>query len=366
LLLQHLPAAGVAAASARPGAIELGLSVQDFAIAASEAPEPKMNAPADPKGRTAKEKRAVSASKSAPPVSPAAGASATPSLARELVILPPLDVGDAEVMAVIVMPSRFFGSPAEGLAAIVRAAPAADDPATQQLLAAAIADVRRQADIARGVSPAGQQSAAAWPEHQPALALLDRAEVRRRAMVYLASQAGARLCEDVVLSADDPTLQQLAADVRARVSAAKPPFTTQALGWLLDRVCLEWSARLAGENRLPPEMAGVLSTYAGEAGRRPASLEEMLRGGISSREALDARLISENLIYLDDSSPAARVRALQWLESRGRAPAGYDPLAPSRQRRDALERAMEETARAATRPATQPATRPAIRAAGAP
>jgi hypothetical protein len=355
LFLQHLPAAGVAAAAnanaPRPGALELALAVQDFAIAASEVQEPAMNAPAEPKGG----KNRSGSSKSPPPAAPRAKPPATPSLSRELVILPPLDASVAGIVAVIVMPSRFVGSPARGFAAIVRASPATDNPATQQLLAAAVADVRRQADAARGARPGAAPTSAAWPEYQPALSLLDRADVRRRAMVYLAAQTGAELCQDIALTADDPTLQQLATEIRARAVAATGPFTSQSLGWMLDRTCLEWAVRLAGENRLPPEMAGMLSTYAGEAGRRAASLEEMLRSGIISHDSLNARLISENLIYLDDSSPAARVRALEWLAARGRAPAGYDPLGPSRQRRDALERAMEDAARAATRPATRPA-----------
>jgi hypothetical protein len=79
----------------------------------------------------------------------------------------------------------------------------------------------------------------------------------------------------------------------------------------------------------------------------------MLRAA-NSRASLDARLVSENLIYLEDSSPSARVRANDWLAARGRAPAGFDPLGPPRQRREALERALD--AAAAGQPQTpQPA-----------
>jgi hypothetical protein len=195
-----------------------------------------------------------------------------------------------------------------------------------------------------------------WPGYESALAALDRADARRRAMVYLAGQTGAQLCGDAALVADDATLQQFAADARAGAASAKPPYTPEALGWVLDRACLAWCARLSGENRLPPELSAVLSTYAGEAGRRPASLEEMLRAA-NSRAALDARLVSENLIYLEDSAPSARVRASDWLLARGRAPAGYEPLGPPRERREALERALESAAqsKAAVVPAaTQP------------
>ncbi|MCS7034766.1 MAG: hypothetical protein NZ561_12355, partial [Phycisphaerae bacterium] len=58
------------------------------------------------------------------------------------------------------------------------------------------------------------------------------------------------------------------------------------------------------------------------------------------------RLIAENLIYLSDNSPAAQVRAYDWLRSRGRAPDSFDPLADPRSRRTALEQFLN-------RPATQ-------------
>jgi hypothetical protein len=47
---------------------------------------------------------------------------------------------------------------------------------------------------------------------------------------------------------------------------------------------------------------------------------------------------------LEDSSPASRVRAFDWLTARGRAPAGYDPLGTPRQRRAALEHGLSTAA----------------------
>ena len=46
-------------------------------------------------------------------------------------------------------------------------------------------------------------------------------------------------------------------------------------------------------------------------------------------------------MYLEDSSPSARVRAYDWLAARGRAPQGYEPLGPARERRRALDAALE-------------------------
>jgi hypothetical protein len=359
IFLQHVPAVGGGAAAmvAKPpatapvrGAIELALAVQDYAAPIQDQPEPAMNAPAEPK--QAKGKRDGKQPKTPPQPQPPPETPPQNVLTREIAVLPPLKLTGAEQLIVLAMPSNFIGSPAKGLVAVVRVAPAADDPATQKLIAATIADVRRQGDLATGKGAASATSQpAVWPGYESALTTLDRADVRRRALVYLTGQTNAKLCGDVALVADDATLQQLAADARASAAAAKPPYTPEALGWLLDRACLAWCARLSGENRLPPELAAVLSTYAGEAGRRPASLEEMLRAA-NSRASLDARLVSENLIYLEDSSPSARVRANDWLAARGRAPAGYDPLGPPRARREALERALD--AAAASGAATQP------------
>jgi hypothetical protein len=91
--------------------------------------------------------------------------------------------------------------------------------------------------------------------------------------------------------------------------------------------------------RFPRELAAVLLSHTGQAGRNASSMAEILNG-LSDREELQRRLVAENTQYLEDSSPAARIRAYDWLSARQKAPPGYDPLAPSRQRRDALEKAQ--------------------------
>ena len=65
----------------------------------------------------------------------------------------------------------------------------------------------------------------------------------------------------------------------------------------------------------------------------------------------------ENLIALEDSAPAARVRAYDYLAARGKALPGYDPLAPAKARRAALEKAREVPPAAATQPAKAPTAR---------
>ena len=76
-------------------------------------------------------------------------------------------------------------------------------------------------------------------------------------------------------------------------------------------------------------LQAVLTDFAGEAGRHTGAMEDISRK-LSGRADLESRMIAENRIYLEDSSPASRVRAFDWLQMRGQAPANFDPLAKRR------------------------------------
>ena len=160
-------------------------------------------------------------------------------------------------------------------------------------------------------------------------------------MPDLADQTGASLCEDLAMEADDAVLAQLVNDIQSKVS--KTPEPDPSVGWLLDHTALQLLAKLSddaanGTGKIPSELTAVLTTHTGEVGRHSSSLDEVLRG-LSTRQELDNRLLAENTIFLEDSNPASRVRAYDWLNARHQAPAGYDPLGPAKARRDALERA---------------------------
>ena len=94
--------------------------------------------------------------------------------------------------------------------------------------------------------------------------------------------------------------------------------------------------------KLPPELASILAVQTGQAGRTAGSLDEVL-GNATSQQDMQNRLAAENYIFLEDSSPSARVRAFDWLVAQHLAPAGYDPLAPARQRRKALDQAEQSS-----------------------
>ena len=152
--------------------------------------------------------------------------------------------------------------------------------------------------------------------------------------------------------ADDATLATLTQTILQRAADPGTPHTASALAWVLDDSAFELLARLqAGQNgmKLPPVLATVLTLHAGEAGRHASSLEDITRH-LTSRMDLENHLTAENLVFLTDASPAARVRAYDWLKSRGRAPEGYDPLGPPRQRREALDKALSASATQVTTP----------------
>jgi hypothetical protein len=170
-------------------------------------------------------------------------------------------------------------------------------------------------------------------------------------MVYLAGESGTELFGDVALVAPEEALAELAGRLRERLGDPPPAMQAAQLGWQLDVVTLEHLAALQASEKMVPELNGVLARFAGEAARNAGSLEELTR--VRGREQLRARLISENFTYLEDASPSARVRAYEWLRSRGRAPAKYDPLGPAKERAAAIDAAMTAAA-AAPVPQTVP------------
>ncbi|HSZ56937.1 MAG TPA: hypothetical protein VK797_14820 [Tepidisphaeraceae bacterium] len=255
----------------------------------------------------------------------------------EAVLLDPFQPGTPAAMLIV----PFAISDTRGFALTVEIGRLFDAEQHAKLAAACQADAIAAAAAAKPLPttlPATDQFAI-----QRALAALSRRPDDRAALVFLADQTDAHLCAKTAIVADGATLTRLAQTIVKQ----SPPLDRQQTGWMLDRATLDLlSSHLAAES-LQPELAAVLTDYGGEAGRHAASIEEVLRGP-NNRSAVEAGFVAENLIFLADSSPAARVRAFDWLTSHGQAPTGYDPLAPPRQRRAALENAL---AAAATQPA---------------
>jgi len=169
----------------------------------------------------------------------------------------------------------------------------------------------------------------------------------RASLAYLAQISAAPLSESVVLVADKQLLLLISKAVREAVPrlAARDRRT---VGWMLDRATIKTISSLKEDQaaQMLPPVQGALETFAGQAGYELDVLQSLAEKSTSSSDLYN-HLVAEHLIYLEDNSAAARVRAFDWLRARNAAPPGYDPLASNRARREALDKMQE----AATQPA---------------
>ncbi len=162
----------------------------------------------------------------------------------------------------------------------------------------------------------------------------------RTALVWQTAHLPDSLIADLAVVASDAELTRLLEQLAATRARGASPADGAALDALLEREAIAFLARLALEDELPPELASVAWRRTGAVGGFPSTLAEVAQtaGGWT---ALQARLIVENQLLLEESSAAIRVRAFDWLAARHAAPAGFDPLAPQAQRRAALAAAAE-------------------------
>jgi hypothetical protein len=206
--------------------------------------------------------------------------------------------------------------------------------ATLETLRQGLADATTRAQAGLPLMPPSNVA-----ELQSAIDSLKGHQPLRPPLLFLAMNTDAEIASDFILVADDATLADLRDRMTAALAAQKDPKSLHDLGWVLDRSSLLIMTGLAAKNKLPPEMASVLVLHAGEVGRHPDSLDDILKT-IGKSADLKLRLIGENYISLEDSSPGARVRAYDWLKAQGKAPAGFDPMADRKSRRDAINKAL--------------------------
>jgi hypothetical protein len=264
-----------------------------------------------------------------------ASASGTPTSEREVVLLDSIPL-DSSHPIIVVVP---IDMPRSGVKAIAArfdlALPSADESfmeaaeATRKMIDRSVAS----AAAAPSVLPVRND---AWSGYELVLRSDSAPESRRAAMNYVAAQTGAGIAHDLILVADDATLEALHKTVVESMQTLNREGVL--LGWLMDYAAIKLCADGATAAPLPAEMMSVLTIHLGEAGRNTASLPDLIKD-VTTREELLTRVIVENMISLEDSSPAARVRAFDYLAARNRAPQGYDPLGPLPQRRKALEQA---------------------------
>jgi hypothetical protein len=246
----------------------------------------------------------------------------------------------AQTNTAFVIPFHFDDAQSKCVAVLVQISPGNNDPAHMAATTQAAAQLAQLSATSQPTISTGEASP--WATVTAAVQSLTPVAGRRSALAFLADQTGASVCEDVAMEADDATLATLVKNIQASVAADPAPQSDPSVGWLLDHTALQLLAKVSDDsangNKVPAELMAVLSSHTGEVGRHPSSLDEVLKG-VSSRQELDNRLLAENTIFLEDSSPASRVRAYDWLNARHLAPAGYDPLGPAKARREALEKA---------------------------
>ena len=272
---------------------------------------------------------------------------------RERVLLSPGLAPSTRVA--FILPSRFPAPRVKAIVAIIEVEPPSDSQEHREAVAQCAEQLRRlAAGSGPAVAPNAGTAPGGWAGLSAALRAANQPRTARVAMVYLAGESGTELFGDVALVAPEEMLAELAGRLRERLGDPPAAMPATQLGWQLDVVTLEHLAALQASEKMLPELNGVLARFAGEAARNAGSLEELTR--VRGREQLRTRLISENFTYLEDASPSARVRAYEWLRSRGRAPAKYDPLGPAKERAAAIDAATTAAA-AVPVPQTVPSPR---------
>lgn len=176
------------------------------------------------------------------------------------------------------------------------------------------------------------------------LLALESEREARRALVLLAARVGAPIAGDFALVATGEALDAWRTRLRRHAAELAEP-TAESLAWALDGGLCAHLAEELGREELPLEVAAILARHLGEVGRSQGTLEE-LAAASATLEEFAVRVRRMNRLYLEDSDPAARARAFDWLTGRGDLPAGYDPLASAGARREALRAAEEAAAEA--------------------
>lgn len=257
---------------------------------------------------------------------------------REIAIVPRL-IDQGRDHYLLTAPARFADSPARQMVFEIDLQTHPDPAMSPELLAAFTNSAARAAE-------ASAASATTRPAANPEEAMytsgfksLSAGGDPRATITYLANQANAKLCESLALSADRRVLDLLSHNI-LETGKQLPSRDRNTVRWILDRTAYLLLAQLA-EVETPPcpeELLSLLMEQAGEVGAHPDAVRGIVKEATGSDD-LAARLVAENFIYLEDASPASRVRAFDWLRARDLAPKAFDPLGTVKERRTALNNA---------------------------
>jgi hypothetical protein len=263
---------------------------------------------------------------------------AVAALVREAVVIEPATT-DLPLVLTILFVSPFPEDGGRSILAIVdvSTAPAKGTPdyETHEMRVARFRQEEEAAreQSARILSPIPR---ALWSGLDSALTGLSGSDRRRNALAWLSRETKARITEDLALTAQDASIGILADAIVTAAADLPRPLDPTAVGILCEKVSGGLLLEYATRRDSPPGIDALLLRHTGEVGRHPAMLEETLADSKSVAD-FNARLVHENLLFLEDSSPVARVRAFDWLSLKALAPDGYAPLDDRKTRRKALE-----------------------------
>lgn len=246
----------------------------------------------------------------------------------------------------LLLPAPREGLPlsAEVLEVELTTAPDLDRPELRAAVERGRASIAKALELARVDAQVPAEESELRFELARALEALRDDAPNRPALLFVAEETGAEPTSELALLADDESLAAFLTELREPL--ADPDLAIDdpnSFGWFLERATYRWLAELATdpERTLPPELASLLMRQAGELGRYPDLVLETVDASSDQADAR-RRFLAENRIFLEDSHPAARVRAFDWLRSQRAEPAGYDPLGSLAERREALARLEED------------------------
>jgi hypothetical protein len=270
--------------------------------------------------------------------------------ADETAVLKPIKITEPTTASLLI-PFTFTKSRVRSVLARIEIRPATNRPEDAALITASSQQINRSIAMASTTQPSTAPER--WPGYDVAMRGLTDPGARRASLLFICRQVHANICRDFALTASDPALEALAGTISNAATSSKIPSDDASAAWLLDGSALRYAADLQAKEQLPPELVAVLIRHTGQAAMNSGSVAEIL-GKVKTREEFEARVVSENLIYLEDTSPAARSRACEWLAQRGKAPPGYEPLAPLREREAALEKVYDSMSQQASRNGGRP------------
>ena len=234
------------------------------------------------------------------------------------------------------IPFRFVSGNGQAVAAVLHIRPAGlkDKPLVKAAMAAAAAPLPALTNPLNHLNR---------PDLIEALSRVRQPDVRRAALIYMAGQTGAGLCDDSALTLKRPALKNLADRVFDSLHKKATGLTVARFGWWMDRTAYQLLYAMQKKAPLPSALQTVLALHIGEAAYHPSSLDQ-IAGALASRKVFMRQVIAENYIYLQDTSPAARIGAFDWLKRHGFAPPGYHPLDSVEARNTALDNAATDAA----------------------